>query len=167
MSIVVNTDFKGEYNVSKNCYDQIDFYIEKYERKYLLKLLGAELYALFIADLTVTDPQVPQTQRFLDIFNEFSIDENNYCLIESEGMRKMLIQLIYFHYVRENQVVNSATGTVSSSVELGLNASFKGNIVQAFNEGVDNSHAIQWFICDNPTIYPEENIQILRYTSGI
>ena len=70
MSIVVNTDFKGEYNVSKNCYDLIDFYIEKYEKKYLTKLLGAELYALFIADLTVTDPQVPQTQRFIDIFDE-------------------------------------------------------------------------------------------------
>jgi hypothetical protein len=69
--------------------------------------------------------------------------------------------------VRENQVVNSATGTVSSNVELGLNASFKGNIVQAFNEAVENSHSIQWFICDNPTIYPEENIQILRFTSGI
>ena len=166
MSIVVNTDFKGEYNVSKNCYDQLDTYIEKYEKKYLTKLLGAELYALFIADLTVTDPQVPQTQRFLDIFNEFSIDEN-YCVIYSEGIRKMLIQLIYFHYVRENQVINSATGTVSSAVELGNNASFKGNIVQAFNEGVDNSHSIQWFICDKPTIYPEENIQVLRNTSGI
>jgi hypothetical protein len=167
MSIVVNTDFKGEYNVSKNCYDQLDTYIEKYEKKYLRKLLGAELYDLFIADLTVTDPQVPQTQRFLDIFNEFAIDENNYCLIESDGIRKMLTQLIYFHYVRENQVINSATGTVSSAVELGNNASFKGNIVTAFNEGVENSHSIQWFICDNPTIYPEENIQILRFTSGI
>jgi hypothetical protein len=166
MSIVVNTDFKGEYNVSKNCYDQIDFYIEKYEKKYLLKLLGAELYDLFIADLTVSDPQVPQTQRFLDIFNEFAIDEN-YHIVYSQGIRKMLTQLIYFHYVRENQVVNSATGTVSSNVELGLNASFKGNIVQAFNEAVENSHSIQWFICDNPTIYPEENIQILRFTSGI
>ena len=166
MSIVVNTDFKGEYNISKNCYDQIDSYIEKYEKKYLLKLLGAELYDLFIADLTVTEPQVPQTTRFLDIFNSFAKDESN-CIIESEGMRKMLTQLIYFHYVRENQVINTSGGTVSNSVELGLNASFKGNIVQAFNEGVDNSHSIQWFICDNPTDYPEENIQLLQNTSGI
>ena len=166
MSIVVNTDFKGEYNVSKNCYDQIDFYIEKYEKKYLLKLLGAELYDLFIADLTVNDPQIPQTQRFIDIFDAFQIDESN-CVIESEGIRKMLTQLIYFHYVRENQVINTAGGTVSNAVELGLSASFMGNIVQAYNEGVDNSHSIQWFICDNPTVYPEENIQLLENTSGI
>ena len=166
MSIVVNTDFTGEYNISKNCYDQIDFYIEKYEKKYLLKLLGAELYDLFISDLTVSDPQVPQTQRFLDIFNSFNIDESS-CVVTSEGIRKMLTQLIYFHYVRENQVINTAGGTVSNSVELGLPASFKGNIVQAYNEGVDNSHAIQWYICDNSTDYPEENIQLLENTSGI
>jgi len=166
MSIVVNTDFTGEYNISKNCYDQIDFYIEKYEKKYLLKLLGAELYDLFISDLTVTNPQVPQTQRFLDIFNSFNIDESS-CVVTSEGIRKMLTQLIYFHYVRENQVINTAGGTVSNSVELGLPASFKGNIVQAYNEGVDNSHAIQWYICDNSTDYPEENIQLLENTSGI
>ena len=166
MSIVVSTDFKGEYNVSKNCYDQIDTYIEKYEKKYLLKLLGAELYALFIADLTVSDPQIPQTTRFLDIFNSFAKDESN-CIIESEGIRKMLTQLIYFHYVRENQVINTAGGTVSNSVELGKPASFKGNIVQSYNEGVNNSHSIQWFICDNSTVYPEENIQLLQNTSGI
>jgi len=166
MSIVVNTDFTGEYNISKNCYDQIDFYIEKYEKKYLLKLLGAELYDLFISDLTVSDPQVPQTQRFLDIFNSFNIDESS-CVVTSEGIRKMLTQLIYFHYVRENQVINTAGGTVSNSVELGLPASFKGNIVQAFNEGVDNSHSIQWFICDKSDIYPEENIQLLENISGI
>jgi len=166
MSIVVNTDFTGEYNISKNCYDQIDFYIEKYEKKYLLKLLGAELYDLFISDLTVTNPQVPQTQRFLDIFNSFNIDESS-CVVTSEGIRKMLTQLIYFHYVRENQVINTAGGTVSNSVELGLPASFKGNIVQAFNEGVDNSHSIQWFICDKSDIYPEENIQLLENISGI
>jgi hypothetical protein len=166
MSIVVNTDFRGEYNVAKTAYDQIDFYIEKYEKKYLLKLLGAELYTLFIADLTVTDPQVPTTQRFTDIFDAFVKDESNY-VVESEGIRKMLTQLIYFHYVRENQVINTVGGTVSNSVELGIPASFKGNIVQAYNEGVDNSHAIQWFICDNSTIYPEENIRLLENTSGI
>tara|TARA_R110001606_G_scaffold91591_3_gene204249 strand:+ start:1640 stop:2140 length:501 start_codon:yes stop_codon:yes gene_type:complete len=166
MSIVVKTDFRGEYNISKNCYDQLDFFIEKYENYYLVRLLGAELYTLFIADLTVTNPQIPQTSRFLNIFNLFNIDDNN-CIVISEGIREMLVQLIYFHYVRESQVINTAGGTVSNSVELGLNASFMGNIVQVYNQGVNNSHSIQWYICDNLNVYPEENIQILQNTSGI
>ena len=91
MSIVVKTDFRGEYNISKNCYDQLDFFIEKYENYYLVRLLGAELYTLFIADLTVTNPQIPQTSRFLNIFNLFNIDDNN-CIVISEGIREMLVK---------------------------------------------------------------------------
>ena len=87
--------------------------------------------------------------------------------MSSVGIRKMLVQFIYFHYVRENQVINSASGTVTNSVELGVNAKFMGNIVQVFNQGVDNSHSIQWYICDNKDDYPEENIQIIENTSGI
>ena len=60
MSIVVKTDFKGEYNVAKTCYDQLETFIEKYEKKYLTRLLGAELYTLFKDDLTTGTPQVPQ-----------------------------------------------------------------------------------------------------------
>ena len=139
---------------------------EKYEKKYLVQLLGADLYALFIADLTAPDPQVPQSVRFLNIFNPFSIDQHS-CLYYSEGIREMLVQFIYFHYVRENQVINTAGGTVSNSVELGLNASFMGNIVQVYNQGVKNAHCMQWYIHENELEYPEENKQPFEYTSGI
>lgn len=166
MSIVVSTDFTGEYNVSKTCYDKLDYYIEKYEAYYLVRLLGAELYALFIADLTVSDPQVPQTQRFIDIFDAFDLDEEP-CIVSSEGIRKMLIQFIYFHYVRETQLINTANGTASNAMELGTPSPYMNNIVQSYNQGIDNSYSIQWFICDNRDVYPEENIQISRYTSGI
>jgi len=166
MSIVVKTDFKGEYNVSKTCYDQLDTFIEKYEHYYLVRLLGAELYTLLISDLTATNPQVPQSTRFLNIFNPFSIDDHE-CLYYSEGIRKMLVQFIYFHYVRETQTENTAGGTVTNSVELGVNAKFMGNIVQSYNQGVKNAHTIQWYIWDNELEYPEENVQEIEYTSGI
>lgn len=166
MSIVVKTDFKGEYNVAKTCYDQLDTFIEKYEKKYLRKLLGAELYTLFNNDLTTDTPQVPQIQRFKDIFNEFSIDDHD-CLYCSDGIRKMLVQLIYFHYVVELQTENTAGGTVMNSVELGVNAAYKNNLVIAYNEGITNAKNIQWYIWDNELEYPKENMQPFEYTSGI
>lgn len=166
MSIVVNTDFAGEYAIPQTRFDNIDFFIEKYEKKYLVQLLGADLYDLFIADLTAPNPQVPQTQRFIDIFDEFQIDES-ICIYVSEGIRIMLIQFIYFHYIRENQTLNTANGTVTNDVELGTNAAFQGNIVQTYNQGVCNAQAIQWFIWDNTTVYTEENIQPFFLTSGI
>ncbi len=79
----------------------------------------------------------------------------------------MLVQFIYFHYVRETQTENTAGGTVTNSVELGVNAKFMGNIVQVYNQAVDNSHSIQWYICDNIEDYPEENIQLIENTCGI
>ena len=166
MSIVVKTDFKGEYNISKTCYDQLDFYIEKYEHYYLVRLLGAELYTLLISDLTENDPQVPQTTRFLNIFNAFSIDDND-GLFCSDGIRKMLVQLIYFHYVVELQTENTASGTVMNSVELGVNAAYKNNLNIVYNEGVTNACTIQWYIWNNKLEYPEENMQKFEYTSGI
>ncbi len=93
MSIVLNTDFKGEYKVPNTCFDELDVFIEKYEKHYLLQLLGAELYGLFKADLTVIDPQTPQTARFLSVFNEFDLDISA-CLFSSSGMRKMLVKFI-------------------------------------------------------------------------
>ena len=166
MSIVVKTDFVGEYNVSKTNYDHLDTYIEKYEKHYLLKLLGGQLYGLFISDLTITDPQIPQATRFINLFNSFYEDCEEQLII-SEGIRKMLVQFIYFHYVRELQTENSASGTVTNSVELGVNAKYKGNIVTVYNQGVKNAQAIQWYICQNEADYPEENIQEIDYTSGI
>ena len=68
MSIVVKSDFTGEYLIAQDQYSNIDSYIVKYEKKYLTMLLGADLYKLFIADLTPTSPQVPQNQRFIDLF---------------------------------------------------------------------------------------------------
>jgi hypothetical protein len=166
MSIVVNTDFIGEYHLPDGCYNELDTFIATYEKKYLLGLFGAELYTLFIADLTATDPQAPQTPRFTEVFNSFAKDESE-CLIVSDGIRKMMVQLIYFHYVREGQVKNTANGTVKNNVELGTNASHMGNGVQSYNQGVRNSHAIQWYINDKTDVYPEENMQFLEYTSGI
>lgn len=167
MAIVLKTDFVGEYDVAKTSYDNIDTFIEKYEKKYLKMLFGAKLYKLFIASLSGGTPQIPQLQKFIDLFDEFEEDNAKRELVVSEGIRKMLIQFIYFHYVRELETENSASGTVTNNTELGTNVRYQGNIITAYNEGVSNSRAIQWKLLENIEDYPEENIQIIEYISGI
>ncbi len=167
MSIVVTTDFTAEYKVSKTSYDSLATYITKYEKHYLLRLLGADLYALFIADLTGTDPQVPQTAIYLSIFNAFEEDESN-CIRISEGIRTMLKQLIYFHYVRDTNYKKDVTGVVINNPENGVANPYNGyNLVESYNQGVQNFKEIQWYILDNSTDYPEENVQELNFISGI
>lgn len=165
--ITLKTDYVGEYKISKNCFLDLELYIEKYEPYYLKLLLGADLYALFKADLTAVDPQIPQTTRFLSIFNSFTSDEDG-CVRDSEGIRKMLVQFIYFRFVRESSHFNTAAGQVVNNVEVSSNTPYAGyNLMEAYNQGIKNFQTIQWYIRDNDDVYPEENMQFLDYESGI
>ena len=163
-NILTPDDFgSGEYKVPQNCFDSIQDYLDKYEKLYLTRVLGAELYDLFVADLL---NGVPQTAKYLTIFNEFRIDENS-CIRISEGIKEMLKQFCYYHIIRDLGVKKGIGGVGKFTDSVG-ETSYKGfNIVEAFNEGVDNVYAIQWYICDNDTDYPEYNGEYFKYQSGI
>tara|TARA_R110000824_G_scaffold42749_1_gene125518 strand:+ start:143 stop:655 length:513 start_codon:yes stop_codon:yes gene_type:complete len=147
-TITQPSDYTGEYRINKSCFDDLQLYIDKYEPYYLVRLLGADLKALFEADLTVTTPQVPQTSPYTDIFNPFEIDSNN-CLYLSDGIKQMLVQLIYFHYTREQGHKNTQSGTVNVNAENSI-MSLSFNDISSYNAGVSNYQIIQWYICDNP-----------------
>lgn len=163
-NIIVKEDFTGEYELPINCFSQIDTYIDKYEQVYLCDMLGADLYSLFIADLV---GGVPVDPLYLAIFNPFKIDESG-CIRISEGIKATLVQFIYFHAVRDLGVKKSIGGTTKYQNEVSSESMYSGfNIVESYNEGVDNYSTIQWYICDNPTDYPEYNGQPKCYASGI
>ena len=168
-TITQTSDFIGEYRVNSSCFDALQLYIDKYEPYYLVRLLGADLKALFYADLTPTTPQAPQTSPYTDIFNPFEIDTND-CLYISEGIKQMLVQLIYFHYTREQGHKNTQSGTVNVNAENSVKA-LSFNDIKAYNEGISNYQIIQWYICDNPidsTILDDDyNGVNLYFTSGI
>ena len=167
MAIVQTTDFTGQYKIPKTCYTELSTYFAKYEKQYLVRLLGAELYDLFIADLTAGPGQVPQTQRFIDLFDPFQTDEDH-CVICSEGIKKMLIQFIYFEYMRESRYGQTVSGAVQVKSSVADVLPFKGwNLERSYNEGVGNYHAIQWYICDNDDVYPEENTQRIEYIAHL
>ena len=169
MSILIPSNFTGnEYAIPKDCFTSLQPYIDKYERYYLTRLLGAELYNLFIADLTaLPSPQVPQDAIYLSLFNEFSIDDNE-CIYISEGMIEMLKQFVYFHFMRDMSNHKKIAGVYRTNIETGTNLGYNGyNLVESYNQGVTNYKNIQWFICENDGDYPTENIQHLDYTSGL
>lgn len=167
MAIIQESDFVNEYKIPTDNFSNLDSYIVRYENYYLVRLLGANLYDLFIADLTPSTPQTPQSARFDVIFKSFEIDDNE-CLRISQGMKIMLRQFIYFHYTRDQVNQPSQTGHVQNTNSNSTPARFKGfNLVQAYNEGVKNFNEIQWYIRDNDTDYPEENMQFIQTISGI
>jgi len=164
-NIIQIADFAGtQYSLPEQKYISYQNYLDKYEKQFLTNLLGAELYGLFIADLV---SGVPQTQRFIDIYNAFSIDDNN-CVRYSEGLKVATLQFVYFYAVRDLSVKKTNTGVVFNNNEVSEGPVYSGyNIVEAYNEAIKNAKEIQWYICDNDEVYPEENVQLFEYISGI
>jgi len=167
MSIIQTSDFVGEYQLASDNFSEHQVYIDRYEKFYLVMLLGADLYALFIADLTPTTPQIPQTAIYTDIFDSFDIDYSN-CIYSSEGIKQMLVEFIYFHILRDLPNQKRLSGNVRLKSETGEAMPYNGlNLIPAYNQAVENYHNIQWYICDNSTDYPDYNGRVQSKASHI
>ena len=166
MGILIDTDdFVGKWVIPTDDYseERLDDYINTFEKKFLVYLLGVELFDLFQADLVA---QVPVTPIYQSIFNEFYIDDGS-CVFHSEGMKKMLLGMVYFHYVRDNDIKQTPSGTYKNTSELANSFPSFNQVVQRWNQSSDSYQAIQWYICDNDATYPEYNGQLIQHTSGI
>lgn len=155
MAILIQTsDFTGKYSIAQNSFTPLQSYINKYEKEYLVDLLGVELYDLFAADVTSYAPVTPIYQS---IYNPFKQDYNK-CIVYSVGMKEMLLGFIYFEYMRDQKIKNTITGAVVNANENARESGFSEfNLFSKYNEGIHTYEAIQWFINENKTDYPTYN----------
>lgn len=149
----------GRFCIAVNVHKENDLqsYIDTFEKIYLQDLLGCELYDLFIADLDASG--MPQTPIYINIYQAFCIDYRG-CgnKVRSEGMVQLLKEFIYFEYVRNQKVANSNGGNVVNINEASRETvSFETDIYDAYNNGIKNYKAIQFYICENSTDYPTYN----------
>src|SRR5210317_1663867 len=108
--IISVADFDpGKYELHTGMYDQarIADYIGIYEKPYLIRLLGAELFNEFEADF-IAGGGIPTEARFQKILNPF-YEDYNFNVVISEGMKEMLLGLVYFEYAKDlsNQMSNN------------------------------------------------------------
>tara|TARA_R110000772_G_scaffold51709_11_gene118623 strand:+ start:648 stop:1157 length:510 start_codon:yes stop_codon:yes gene_type:complete len=168
--IVSYLDFKaGKYELHTGMYDQarIQDYIDLYEKPYLIKLLGAELFDEFEADF-IAGIGIPTEVRFQKILNPFH-EDYNFQVIISEGMKEMLLGLIYFEYAKDlsNQMTNN--GLVKPVGENSKNiSSLNAMYYTRFNRSVRTWRAIQCFIyAVKSEDYSNRNGQPLQYAYWI
>jgi len=155
---ITYADFgKGKYELHKGMYEQqkINEYIDKYERLYLIQLLGGQLFNDFVADLNAG---VPVSPEYLAIYYAFVYDGNCCGVVISDGMVEMIKGFIYFEYLKDqiNQVWVS--GVVAPTGENSNNVStLNQQIYTRYNDAVRIYRAIQRYICDNSSEYPNFN----------
>ncbi len=168
--LISSNDFTGKWSLAKSNEDSIDEYIEEYEEKFLTELLGKELFDLFVADLSgyVADVSVgvPVDQIYLKIFNPFTEKIRGY-VVASEGMKRMLVGLIYFYYVRDNAVKQTMNGAVNQVTEVAT-TSDNTFLYPRYNQAVVTYQSIQNYIMENKTAtYPAFYGVVKRKTSFI
>lgn len=162
MGIITNSDFVGKFELSITQFntDLIDSYIERYEKLYLTKLLGVELYNLFISDLDVNN--VPQTAIYETIYNALSIDVDNEVLF-SYGMKDLILGIVYYEYTKDNVIKQTPIGSVKTKNENSEVTSNNQWLTNRYNESIESFKAIQYYINDNLNDYPTFNGQVIKY----
>lgn len=166
-------DFVGEIAIPKDKFTdgKLQDYLDRFEKNLLINLLGAELYKAFIKDYTDANPDANKftEARYQAIFDEIILDENDCRLIHSEGMKAMLLYLIYFYYIREINYTLSLGGAASNNQVDGTQAPFQvTNINDIYNKGVTTWNWIQYYIdCYNPENYDYNNFngRVKNYNS--
>lgn len=162
MSIVLNSDFVGKYELTLTQYNTslIDSYITKYEKYYLTKMLGKALYDLFIADLV---SGVPQTAIYQTIFNPLYVDTFVNGESESKGIKEMLLGFIYYHYTLDSQQKQTSTGVVNPKNENSDSVNLNSISISRFNDNVESYKTIQSYIQEHSSDYPTFNGKDLKY----
>lgn len=163
MGLLINdTDFVGKWKLTLSNNDDIDSYIEQYEEPYLIDLLGKELFDLFKADLSSGEPQ---DDIYKAIFNPFSEKINGF-VVTSDGMKKMLLGLIYVQYVRDNATKQTMNGAVNQQTEVSTRSD--NTFLYLYqNAGIKTYRNIQNYIYNNITTYPTFYGVVKRYSSFI
>jgi len=94
---VTVSQFVNKYQLSLGMYDtgKIQSYIDRYEKRYLIELLGPDLYDQMVAD---TISGTPQSPNFTFIYNPFHVTISPLSMLISEGIEQMLLGFIYFEH---------------------------------------------------------------------
>ena len=165
--MIVNiSDFTGKYQLSTGMYDTVKLqdYIDKYEKRYLIELFGANLYTEFESDLLAN---VPQSPNFLKVFNPFYENLTFRQLIISDGIKEMLKGFIYFEYSKD--LINQMTpyGNVRPISENSEPVSTLYSMIYArYNEAIRSYKAIQTYIQVNMNAVTGQAVTVELLNAG-
>jgi hypothetical protein len=117
----------------------IDSSIEKFEKEALLKVLGYNLYELFIAN--------PTDQRFIDLSEgkEFEFDfcgktvKRKYVGFKNTEFESLIAYYVYYKHQSVNETFSSTVGEVKPSTENANPASARMKLTRAWNKFIELS----------------------------
>ena len=166
MGFYVNsTDFTGKFEIHQGMYDtaNIDAYIDKYELRYLVELLGVDLYNDYYADANTQPNKIPADPLFNYIYNQFQYQNGMeyWQILYSYGIKEMLLGFIYFEFMKDFITASTLAGVVTQKSENSSGA--MTTIYGKYNDAVKTYRAIQSYIIYNSGSYPTFRGQAKQY----
>lgn len=154
--ILSTSDFTGFYELSKSIYDtpRLQDAIDRYERYYLVRLLGLTMANSFIADLV---NGVPVDADYLTIYNALDYEDESH-LFQSKGIKDILKACVYYHYISEKAVHDSQSGVAKTETEVGRVVAFDNTHRAAeirFNGMLPSWETIQKYCYEHSDVYPD------------
>ena len=129
-------------------------FIDTEEPRILKQLLGCALYEDFITNWVGDPTEDFADARFKVIYDPFCIDDD--CgILESEGIKKMLMYFIYYKYTAETPTTPRINGFAKESNDNSESSSAMGAATfTKYNAGVDSYASIQRYMDElNPENY--------------
>lgn len=148
MAKIVNiTDFVGFHYLAQSSIADptLQYYVDRYEKQYLVSLLGEDYTAFYSALDTNNPPIDADTLAWYDPFIATESCSCSSCYFRSEGIKDMLTGLIFYHYAHDNQAKFSLTGVVFNNNENSVVATpeqAEAYILERYNEAVRTYNAI-------------------------
>ena len=149
--IITPNDFVGTWAITQGYSDnKLQQYIDYYSTYYLASLLGLDLFNEFANNLD-NPPLTPELQKINDAFVyqlEYNCGING--IIKSEGIKNMLLCLVYAHYQKEDLGTATSGGKIKLHSEGGeLQTDSYSNTYAIYNRGIKTYRAIQKYITNN------------------
>ena len=166
MALINSSYFIGEKSIPNTSYPEVAGIVSNliaiHEKDFLIKLLGYELFKLFIAGIAVGSPD----QRYLDIKNGVEFTGLDGRLKKWEGLvdattfKSPIADYVYYHYLR--QVANNASGVgqVQATVENSMIVSSAKQQARSYNNMVTKCMLFVEFMQLNGSVYPEYQFQL-------
>jgi hypothetical protein len=166
-NLVTISDFEGSFQLQVDTRTTAKFNLirDEYQNDFIYDLLGADLGALFLADLDANG--VPQSAIYEAIYEPFTEDTSYGQVVRSKGIKEAVKAIVWYHFVRQN---NHLVTTSGNTVKRSENADVSTDpfyLAQNYNKAIESGYAIQWYINENLSDYPEYNGQELEYLFGL
>lgn len=168
MAFIEASDLAGYYKISQDTFNTIisDRVISEMRDPLIRRIFGAVLGNQIITYID-TIPIPPTNDEFDNVINAFQVDLECGEMIESIGLKKILLGFIFYQRNCDMKTqAESVGGDVKPSTENSTgNRLPVSKLIQRYNDSVKSIYSIQHYICEHREDYPDFNGQefLLNY----